>query len=65
MPENWTKLQVVTTSAGNIDVYADTTLVYSTTSNVLATATGVGLFNFNDYYALANRWDNFIVYDRP
>lgn len=65
MPAGWTKLQVITTTAGTIDVYADTTLVYSTTSNLLANATGVGLFNYSGDYALANRWDNFVVYDHP
>lgn len=65
MPASWTKLQVVSTANGKIEVYADTTLVYTTTSSVLADKTGAGLFNFSGEYALANRWDNFVVYDRP
>jgi hypothetical protein len=65
MPAQWSRLQVVSTATGKIEVYADTTLVYSTTSPVLANATGVGLFNYSGEYALANRWDGFTVYDRP
>lgn len=65
MPESWTRLQVVTTSVGDVIVYADDTQVYSTTTSVLATATGAGLYNSSDNHALANRWDNFTIYDQP
>jgi hypothetical protein len=65
MPESWTSLQVITTSAGDIQVLADGTLVYSTSTSILANAKGIGLFNFSGEYALSNRWDNFTVYDHP
>lgn len=62
MPVGWTTLNVVTTEDGSIKVYADQTLVYSTSSDVLATATGAGLYNNSPGLALVNRWDNFTVY---
>jgi hypothetical protein len=64
-PGNWKTLRVVTTGLGTIGVYADNTLVYSTTSPIFATATGAGLFNNAPGLALTNRWDNFTVLDAP
>jgi hypothetical protein len=61
MPERWITLRVVTLSTGGIKVYANMTLVYSTSSNVLAQATKAGLWNRGQNQALANRWDNFKV----
>jgi hypothetical protein len=63
MPSNWTTLRVVTLESGLIQVYADSTLVASTSSSVLATAKNVGLWSADYGAGLANRWDNFTVYD--
>jgi hypothetical protein len=63
MPERWTTLSVATFKDGRIEVYANTTLVYSTNSSVLANETGAGLWNWGPGQALANRWDNFTVLD--
>ena len=65
VPANWTTLRVITTSAGNIYVYADETLLYSTTNSLMAGATGAGLYNDSAGMALVNRWDNFTVYNAP
>ncbi len=65
MPASWTTLRVVTKSTGGINVYADGTLLYSTTSSVLASATGAGIYNNAPDLALVNRWDNFTVSDAP
>jgi hypothetical protein len=50
---------------GQIKVYADATLVYSTTSNLLSGGMGAGLYNNAAGLGLVNRWDNFTVYDVP
>ena len=65
MPANWTALRVVTTSDGNIAVYADASLVYSGASDVLSSATGAGLYNDSAGLGLVNRWDNFTVFAAP
>ncbi|HMF55852.1 MAG TPA: carboxypeptidase regulatory-like domain-containing protein [Pyrinomonadaceae bacterium] len=65
MPAHWTTLRVLTTSAGSIIVYADSTLVFSMNTGIMATATGAGLYNNAPDLALVNRWDNFTVYDAP
>lgn len=69
LPSIWKTLRVVTSASGGIKVYAefdtDSTLVYSTTSPALKSATGAGIYNFSAGQGLANRWDNFTVYDAP
>jgi Concanavalin A-like lectin/glucanases superfamily/Carboxypeptidase regulatory-like domain len=62
LPNRWTTLRVVTTNAGDINVYADGTLLYAGNSNVLTTATGAGLYNNGRNLGLVNRWDNFTVF---
>ena len=62
-PNNWVTLRVVTTQAGSIKVYADSTLIYSTTNTTFSSAAGAGLFNNAPGLALTNRWDNFTVLD--
>ena len=62
LPASWTTLRVVTTEAGAISVYADSTLLYSTTNNLFSNSTGAGLYNRAAGLALTNRWDNFTVY---
>ena len=59
MPANWTTLRVVTRNSGDLKVYVDGSLVFSTTSPVLASATGAGLYNNSAGLGLVNRWDNF------
>lgn len=63
MPSSWVTLIVVTNNSGSIKVYADSVLVYSVSTGVMATATGAGLYNNSSGLALVNRWDNFTVYD--
>jgi hypothetical protein len=66
MPSSsWKTLRVLTTQAGGISVYADKVQVYSTTSQVFASATGAGLFNNAAGLSLTNRWDNFTVFSAP
>ena len=65
MPELWTRLSVVTLSTGRIDIYANSTLVYSTSSSALANETNAGLWNSGYGQGLANRWDNFTVLEVP
>ena len=60
-PAGWTTLRVVTTGAGAVLVYADGTLVYSTSSSLLANSDGMGLYNNGPGLGLTNRWDNFLV----
>jgi hypothetical protein len=43
MPPNWTTLRVITTNNGGLNIYADATLVYSTTSLLMSAASGAGL----------------------
>jgi len=61
-PADWTTLRVVTGSDGLIQVVADSTLLYSTTNLILASATGAGLFNNGPGLGLVNRWDNFTIF---
>jgi hypothetical protein len=65
MPPNWTTLRVVTTDAGDLKIYADNTLLYSTNDPLLSTATGAGLYNNSAGLGLVNRWDNFTVFSAP
>ncbi|MDX6694186.1 MAG: hypothetical protein QOF02_1789 [Blastocatellia bacterium] len=65
LPANWTTLRVVSNSNGSIKVYVNSTLVYTTSSNLLLTATGAGLYNNASGLGLVNRWDNFTVFDAP
>lgn len=65
MPGSWTTLRAVTNSDGSLKVYADATLVYATSNNSLAAATGAGLYNNSSGLGLVNRWDNFTIYDAP
>lgn len=65
LPLSWTTLRVVTTQAGAINVYAGTTLLYSTTNSLLAGSAGAGLYNNGPGLALTNRWDNFTVLSAP
>ena len=65
MPSTWTTLRVITKSSGSVDIYADSALIYSTNSLLLATATGAGIYNDRQGSGLLNRWDNFVVYDAP
>jgi hypothetical protein len=65
LPDTWTTLRVVTTDAGDLKVYADNSLVYSTNSPLMATATGAGIYNNSSGLGLVNRWDNFTVFNAP
>jgi len=65
MPDNWITLRAVTTSDGNIKIYADASLVYSGASDILSGATGAGLYNNSAGLGLVNRWDNFTVFAAP
>jgi hypothetical protein len=65
MPSDWTTISVVTKNSGVINVFADSTLVYSTNSPILASATGAGMYNNGAGLGLRNRWDNFVVFDVP
>lgn len=64
MPTSWTTLRVIV-GGDNISVFADETLVYSTTSSILTNAQGAGLYNNQAGMALTNRWDNFTVLAAP
>ena len=57
----WITLRVQTGADGRIQIFADATPVFSTTSSVHINATGAGLYNNARGLALANRWDNFTV----
>lgn len=65
LPGTWTSLRVVSTDAGELKVYVDNTLLYSTNSALMATATGAGLYNNSPGLGLVNRWDNFTVFNAP
>jgi hypothetical protein len=65
MPPNWTTLRVITTNNGGLNIYADATLVYSTTSLLMRAASGAGLYNNTSGLGLVNRWDNFTVFNAP
>ncbi|MDX6613288.1 MAG: hypothetical protein QOD75_2474 [Blastocatellia bacterium] len=65
MPASWTTLRAVTKNSGELAVYADGALLYSTSNSTLAQATGSGLYNNSRGLGLVNRWDNFTVYNAP
>ena len=65
IPASWTTLRVVTMNSGDLSVYVDSTLVYSTNSPLLAAATGAGLYSDAAGMGLVNRWDNFTVFNAP
>ncbi len=61
MPSGWRSLKVLTKSDGTIEIYESEDLIYSTESQIMASATGAGLYNNSNGLGLANRWDNFTV----
>lgn len=61
-PPDWTTLRVVTGSDGLIQVFVDSTLLYSSTNPILASATGAGLYNNGPGLGLMNRWENFTIF---
>jgi hypothetical protein len=65
LPSGWTTLRVLTRTSGQIDVFADQTLVLSLNSPVLANASGAGIYNDGPGLGLTNRWDNFWVFHAP
>ena len=65
MPSSWTTLRVVTRNSGGVEIYVDSTLVYSTNSPLLASATSAGLYNDSAGMGLVNRWDDFTVFNAP
>lgn len=65
LPAGWTTLRVVTRETGGIEIYADSTLVNVSYSSVLATEKNAGLWNSRSGQGLANRWDNFTVFQAP
>ncbi len=65
IPSSWTTLRVVTTNSGDLRVYVDSILVYSTSSLLLASATGAGPYRDSAGMGLVNRWDNFTVFNAP
>ena len=62
MPANWTRLKVRTKNEGDIQVFADDTLVFSTRHTLGSSVGGVGLYNNSAGLGLVNRWDNFSVF---
>jgi hypothetical protein len=62
VPVTWTTLQVITGATGALRVYADDTLLYSTTIATMSSANGAGLYNNGPGLGLTNRWDNFTVF---
>jgi len=62
VPGTWTTLRVVTGAAGALRVYADNTLLYSSTIALMSNANGAGLYNNGPGLGLTNRWDNFTVF---
>ena len=65
LPIDWTSLRVITMANGDLKVYADNTLIYTTNSQLMVTATGAGLYNNAAGLGLVNRWDNFTVSKDP
>jgi hypothetical protein len=65
LSNDWKTLRVITTQSGSIKVYANSELLYSTTSPVFASAGGAGLYNHAPGLGLTNRWDNFTVLHIP
>ncbi len=65
MPATWTSLKVISMTSGEIQVFADDTLIHSTNNNLNSAAGGVGLYNNSAGLGLVNRWDNFAVFALP
>jgi hypothetical protein len=65
IPSNWTTLRVVTTNLGDLSVYIDAALLFSTNKPLLTSATGAGLYSDSAGMGLVNRWDNFAVFNAP
>jgi hypothetical protein len=65
IPSTWTTLIVDSSSSGDLKVYIDDELIFSTTNASLASATGAGLFSNSSGLGLVNRWDNFTVFALP
>jgi hypothetical protein len=65
IPSTWTTLQVVTSNSGDLRIYIDGGLVFSSNSPILASASGAGLYNNSSGLGLVNRWDNFTVFNAP
>jgi Concanavalin A-like lectin/glucanases superfamily len=63
VPANWSTLRVVTRISGGIQVYIDSSLMFSTSNTSLATATKAGLYNNSRGLGLVNRWDDFRVFE--
>jgi hypothetical protein len=63
VPAGWNTLRVVTRASGSIQIFIDATQVYSTNVATLANANKAGLFNNSGGLGLANRWDNFMVFE--
>ncbi len=62
IPATWTTLTVLSTSSGNLYVYIDSELLFTTTNQVLSSATGAGMYNNSASQGLVNRWDDFTVF---
>jgi hypothetical protein len=65
MPADWTTLRAVTTTTGVVNVYAGSTLLYTTNNSFLSSSAGAGLYNNGPGLGLTNRWDNFTIFDAP
>jgi len=65
MPVTWTTLKVTSLATGEIRVFGDDTLIYSTNNNLNSRVGGVGLYNNSAGLGLVNRWDNFTVFEIP
>jgi hypothetical protein len=65
IPSDWTTLKVETANSGDLKVYIDDSLLFSTHNPLLASATGAGLYNNSQGLGLVNRWDNFTVFAAP
>jgi hypothetical protein len=63
IPSTWSTLLVSTRANGDIRVFIDTRLVYSTNIAALANANKAGLFNNSGGLGLVNRWDNFMAFE--
>ncbi len=58
----WTTLRVETHADGRLNIFINSTHVFSATSVLLSNATGAGLYNNAPGLALTNRWDNFTIF---
>lgn len=66
MPKNaWAILRVRSYADGRINVIVNGGVAFSLTSDVLANATGAGLYNNGSGLSLTNRWDSFTVSSAP